>query len=89
MYIFSKYFFTDWEKENITEPPATKHISIDDLNNIATGEKDIKDFIPKVMCHSIGKNILFNYWGLFLIFGFFNNKFCDFFYSDKICDTFN
>ena len=45
----------DWDKENITEPPPTKHISIDDLNKIANGEKDLKEFIPKVMSHSIGK----------------------------------
>ena len=43
----------DWDKENITEPPPTKHISVEDLNKIATGEKDLTDFIPKVMSHSI------------------------------------
>ena len=46
-------FVTDWDKENITEPPPTKHISIDDLNKIATGEKNLTCFIPKVMSHSI------------------------------------
>ena len=48
-------FLLDWDKEHISEPPPTKHISIQDLNNIATGEKTLKDFIPKVMSHSIGK----------------------------------
>ena len=45
--------FLDWDKENITEPPPTKHISIDDLKKIANGEKYLTEFIPKVMSHSI------------------------------------
>ena len=45
--------FLDWDKENITEPPPTKHISIDDLEKIANGEKNLTEFIPKVMSHSI------------------------------------
>ena len=45
----------DWD-ENITEPPPTKTISNEDLVKIGTGEKHLTDFIPKVMCHSIGKN---------------------------------
>ena len=48
-----QFFFTDWDKENVSEPPPTKHISEDDLNKIATGEKNITAFIPKVMSHSI------------------------------------
>ena len=47
--------FSDWDKENISEPPPTKHISIEDLNKIVTGEKNLTCFIPKVMSHSIGK----------------------------------
>ena len=47
------FFLTDWDKENITEPPATKQISMDDLKKIATGEKHLTEFIPKVMSHSI------------------------------------
>ena len=43
----------DWNKENITEPPPTKHISLEDMNKIVTGEKHLTDFIPKVMSHSI------------------------------------
>ena len=43
-----------WDK-NITEPPPTKSISIDDLIMIGNGEKKLTDFIPKVMCHSIGQ----------------------------------
>ena len=39
--------------ENISEPPPTKNISIEDLKKIGKGEKDLTDFIPKVMCHSI------------------------------------
>ena len=49
------FILLDWDKEHISETPPTKHISIQDLNNIATGEKNLKDFIPKVMSHSIGK----------------------------------
>ena len=48
----------DWET-NITEPPPTKAISIEDLEKIGSGEKKLTDFIPKVMCHSIGKNNAF------------------------------
>ena len=44
----------NWD-ENISEPPPTKCISVDDLRKIANGEKNLTDFIPKVMCHSIGK----------------------------------
>ena len=44
----------DWD-ENISEPPPTKKISIEDLKKIGSGEKQLTDFIPKVMCHSIGK----------------------------------
>ena len=48
----------DWsKKENLTENPATKHISYNDLLKIGTGEKILTDFIPKVMSHSIGKNM--------------------------------
>ena len=46
----------DWD-ENITEPPPTKKISIEDLKKIGSGEKILTDFIPKVMCHSIGKKM--------------------------------
>ena len=42
----------DWD-ENISEPPPTKSISTADLKKIGSGEKDLTDFIPKVMCHSI------------------------------------
>ena len=46
----------DWSnKENLTENPATKHISEDDLLKIGSGEKNLTEFIPKVMSHSIGK----------------------------------
>ena len=46
----------DWSnKENLTENPATKHISEYDLLKIGTGEKNLMQFIPKVMSHSIGK----------------------------------
>ena len=46
----------DWSnKENLTENPATKHISYNDLLKIGTGEKNLTEFIPKVMSHSIGK----------------------------------
>ena len=48
----------DWD-ENISEPPPTKMISIEDLKMIGSGEKKLTDFIPKVMCHSIGKNNAF------------------------------
>ena len=44
----------DWD-ENITEPPPTKSISVEDLKKIGSGEKKLTEFIPKVMCHSIGK----------------------------------
>ena len=45
----------DWSnKENVTENPATMHISNDDLLKIASGEKNLIEFIPKVMSHSIG-----------------------------------
>ena len=45
----------DWsKKENLTENPATQHISNDDLFKIGTGEKNLIEFIPKVMSHSIG-----------------------------------
>ena len=44
----------DWDK-NISEPPPTKSISVEDLKKIGSGEKSLTDFIPKVMCHSIGK----------------------------------
>ena len=47
------FFLSDWDKENITEPPPTKNISIEDLNKIASGEADLTEFIPKVMSHSI------------------------------------
>ena len=47
------FYISDWDKENITEPPPTKHISLEDLNKIATGDKNITSFIPKVMSHSI------------------------------------
>ena len=50
---FSRDMIT-WDK-NITEPPPTKSISIEDLKLIGNGEKKLSDFIPKVMCHSIGK----------------------------------
>ena len=43
--------------ENISEPPPTKNISIEDLKKIGNGEKNLTDFIPKVMCHSIGKKL--------------------------------
>ena len=43
-----------WDK-NITEPPPTKSISIEDLKMIGNGDKKLSDFIPKVMSHSIGK----------------------------------
>ena len=52
-------FLTDWDKENITEPPPTKHISLEDLNKISSGEKHLAEFIPKVMSHSIGKQHAF------------------------------
>ena len=46
----------DWSnKKNLTENPATQHISNDDLFKIGTGEKNLTEFIPKVMSHSIGK----------------------------------
>ena len=45
----------NWDK-NISEPPPTQSISVEDLNKIGSGEKKLTDFIPKVMCHSIGKN---------------------------------
>ena len=48
----------DWD-DNITEPPPTKQISIEDLKKIGNGQKKLTDFIPKVMCHSIGKTIAF------------------------------
>ena len=65
----------DWD-ENITEPPPTKSISIEDLKMIGNGEKNLIDFIPKVMCHSIGKipalknkyNMFTTYTGLITIF---------------------
>ena len=44
----------DWD-DNISEPPPTKNISIEDLKKIGSGEKLLTDFIPKIMCHSIGK----------------------------------
>ena len=44
----------NWDK-NVTEPPPTKSISIVDLKKIGSGEKHLTDFIPKVICHSIGK----------------------------------
>ena len=44
----------NWD-ENVTEPPPTKSISIVDLKKIGSGEKSLTDFIPKVICHSIGK----------------------------------
>ena len=45
----------DWD--DVSEPPPTKSISIADLRKIGSGEKDLTDFIPKVMCHSIGKKL--------------------------------
>ena len=61
----------DWSrKENLTENPATKHISNDDLFKIGTGEKNLIEFIPKVMSHSIGKRHAFKkYTQFFLIPG--------------------
>ena len=51
----------DWsKKENLTENPATKHISYDDLLKIGTGEKNLTEFIPKVISHSIGKKHAIN-----------------------------
>ena len=51
----------DWSnKENLSENPATKHISEDDLLKIGTGEKNLKEFIPKVLSHSIGKKHALN-----------------------------
>ena len=48
----------DWSnKKDLTENPATQHISNDDLIKIGTGEKNLTEFIPKVMSHSIGKVI--------------------------------
>ena len=44
----------NWD-ENVTEPPPTKSISIVDLKKIGSGEKNLTDFIPKIICHSIGK----------------------------------
>ena len=41
--------------DNTTEPPPTKNIPIEDLKKIGSGEKKLTDFIPKIMCHSIGK----------------------------------
>ena len=46
----------EWD-ENITEPPPTKQISIEDLKKIGNGQKKLTDFIPKVMCHSIGNKM--------------------------------
>ena len=44
----------DWSDiENLSEPPATKNISNDDLLAIGSGEKVLMDFIPKVFSHSI------------------------------------
>ena len=46
----------DWSnKGNLTENPATMHISNDDLMKIGSGVKNLIEFIPKVMSHSIGK----------------------------------
>ena len=45
----------NWD-ENISEPPPTKNISIEDLKKIGSGEKKLTNFIPKIMCHSIGRN---------------------------------
>ena len=49
----------DWDK-NISEPPPTKTISVEDLKKIGSGEKSLTDYIPKVMSHSIGKNNALN-----------------------------
>ena len=46
----------NWDK-NISEPPPTKSISVDDLRKIGNGEKKLTEFIPKVMSHSIGKKL--------------------------------
>ena len=61
----------NWD-ENISEPPPTKNISIEDLKKIGNGEKDLTDFIPKVMCHSIGKRNAFKKLVSQLIFLFFS-----------------
>ena len=49
----------DWD-DNISEPPPTQSISVEDLKKIGSGEKSLTDFIPKVMSHSIGKNNALN-----------------------------
>ena len=49
----------NWD-DNISEPPPTQSISVEDLKKIGSGEKSLTDFIPKVMSHSIGKNNTLN-----------------------------
>ena len=49
----------NWD-DNISEPPPTQSISVDNLKKIGSGEKSLTDFIPKVMSHSIGKNNTLN-----------------------------
>ena len=38
----------DWD-DNISEPPPTQSISVEDLKKIESGEKNLTDFIPKVV----------------------------------------
>ena len=49
----------DWD-DSVTEPPPTKKISVEDLKMIGTGEKNLTEFIPKVISHSIGKKHAIN-----------------------------
>ena len=57
----------NWD-ENISEPPPTKKISNVDLKKIGSGEKKLTDFIPKVMCHSIGKKIMYQKYCSVILF---------------------
>ena len=42
----------NWHAEEITEPRPTMAISDSDLKDIGTGEKNLEDFISKIICHS-------------------------------------
>ena len=42
----------DLEVEEITEPPCLKHLDENDLEKIVFGEKDLKEELGNVLCHS-------------------------------------
>ena len=42
----------DLEVEEITEPPCLQHLDENDLQKIVSGEKDLKEDLGNVLCHS-------------------------------------